>query len=103
MLRVADASGACYLVDWESAGIAPPERDLVDLVWSEAASAAYYAATGGPPPQADLLRVYRLWYALAETSVYLRQFRALHVADDNMAEGWRNFLRFLPGRWAADA
>jgi hypothetical protein len=44
------------------------------------------------------MRLYQLWYALAETSVYLFQFRALHTADDNMAESWQNLLRFLPGR-----
>ena len=47
--------------------------------------------------QADLLRLYRLWYALAETSVYLLQFRARHTIDNNMVESWQNFLTFLPG------
>ena len=95
---VRDQTGACYLVDWESARIGPPERDLVELAWSEEALSRYRAFAGGPAPNAERLRLYRLWYALAETSVYLLQFRAPHSADDNMVESWQNFLRFLPGR-----
>ena len=99
---VRDQTGACYLVDWESARIAPPERDLVDLAGSDEALTEYRAVAGGPPPSAERLRLYRLWYALAETSVYLLQFRARHTADENLLESWQNFLRFLPGRDASD-
>ena len=93
-----DRAGACYLVDWESARVAPPERDLVGLEASPGAMARYLGLTGGPPPRAERLRLYRLWYALAETAVYLRRFRDRHAADANLAESWRNFLAFLPGR-----
>jgi len=95
---VRDQSGACYLVDWESARIAPPERDLVQLPSGDEAPARYREIASDAPPHADLLRLYRLWYALAETSVYLLQFRACHSEDPNMAESWQNFLTFLPGR-----
>jgi spectinomycin phosphotransferase len=93
-----DPAGRCYLVDWESARIAPPERDLVELRGSPEALARYQGLVGGRPPRAELLRLYELWYALAETAVYLRQFRGRHEADANLAEAWRNFLAFLPGR-----
>ena len=95
---VQDQTGAHYLVDWESARVAPPERDLVDLGSSDRALDHYWQLAESPPARADLLRLYRLWYALAETSVYLLQFRASHTADDNMLESWKNFLTFLPGR-----
>jgi spectinomycin phosphotransferase/16S rRNA (guanine(1405)-N(7))-methyltransferase len=91
-------TGAYSLVDWESARIAPPERDLVDLCSSDMALDHYRQVTNGPPPNAELLRLYRLWFALAETSIYLLQFRARHTADANMVESWQNFLTFLPGR-----
>ena len=86
------------MVDWESACVAPPERDLVDLGSSGKALDYYGLLAASPPARADLLRLYRLWYALAETSVYLLQFRAHHTADNNMVESWQNFLTFLPGR-----
>jgi aminoglycoside phosphotransferase (APT) family kinase protein len=98
---VQDQSGAYYLVDWESARVAPPERDLVDLASSDKALDHYRLLSESPPARADLLRLYRLQYALAETSVYLLQFRARHTADHNMVESWQNFLTFLPGRQAS--
>jgi len=95
---VQDQTGAYYLVDWESARVAPPERDLVDLGSSATALDHYREFAESPPARADLLRLYRHWYALAETSVYVMQFRAPHTADNNMVESWQNFLTFLPGR-----
>ncbi len=98
---VQDAAGAPHLVDWESARLAPPERDLAQLGLSAAALTSYLDVAGGPPPHADVLRLYRLWYDLAESAVYLMQFRASHTADDNMIESWQNFQTFLPttDRW----
>ena len=90
-------SGAALLVDWESARIAPPERDLVDLRTSPAALDHYHDVAGGPPPRLELIELYRAWYALAETAVYVHQFRAPHTRDANLAESWQNFLHFLPG------
>jgi thiamine kinase-like enzyme len=78
--------GAHYLVDWESARIAPPERDLADLGSSDKALDYYRLLAASLPARADLLRLYRLWCALAGTSVYLLQFRARHVADDSMVD-----------------
>jgi spectinomycin phosphotransferase len=93
---VQDEAGAPLLVDWESARLAPPERDLARLEPSDRTLARYLEVAGGTPPQPDLVRLYRLWYDLAETAVYLLQFRAPHTADDNLVESWRNFRTYLP-------
>jgi len=93
---VRDRAGNWLFVDWESARIAPPERDLWEL--GDSALARYLELAGGRPPRTDLLHLYELWYALAETSVYLLQFRTPHTDDDNMAESWQNYLSYLPGR-----
>lgn len=47
------------------------------------------------------MRLYRLWHDLAESAVYVMQFRARHTADDNVLESWQNFQTFLPttARW----
>lgn len=84
---VQDGAGQVYLVDWESARIGPPERDLwqIDLT--------HYA---GPSPREAITRLYRLWWDLAETAVYVLQFRTPHTADENMVESWRNFQTYLP-------
>jgi hypothetical protein len=74
------------LVDWDTALIAPPERDLWDLgsLW-----AAYTAATGtGLRP--ELFELYRLRWDLTEIAVCLARFREPHgdTADDK--ETWAN-------------
>jgi len=76
---ISDQAGAPHLVDWESARVAPPERDLAQLDLRAEALASYLDVAGGPPPHPDILRLYRLWYDLAESAVYVMQFpRAAH-------------------------
>lgn len=98
---VQDAAGAPRLVDWDSARIAPPERDLWQLDHQPQSVATYQRLTGGPSPHPDILRLYRLWWDLAETAVYVLQFHRPHTADANMAESWTNFQTYLPTaqRW----
>jgi spectinomycin phosphotransferase/16S rRNA (guanine(1405)-N(7))-methyltransferase len=98
---VQDQRGAVFLVDWESARMAPPERDLAALYLSAGDLERYQALAGGWPVRQDIVRLYQLWYALAETAVYLLQFRRPHVDDANLRESWRNFQRFVPTqeRW----
>jgi len=42
------------------------------------------------------LRLYRAWYHLAETAIYICQFRQPHAGDLNDAEAWANFLFHVP-------
>jgi hypothetical protein len=61
------------------------------------------AGTGARPgpqrhrtPDPARLRLYRAWYQLAETAIYVQQFRQPHPGDLNDAEAWANFLDYLP-------
>lgn len=65
-------------VDWESALLAPPECDLWALAESDPGLLdAYRAATG---TAIDALALHRMWYDLAEISLYVRWFRSSHHA-----------------------
>ena len=75
--------------------LAPRERDLWEVPPSGPALRTYMAESGAAPDEARL-RLYRAWYYLAETGVYLRQFRAPHTGDLNDTEAWTNFLFHLP-------
>jgi spectinomycin phosphotransferase len=79
------ADGRWLLVDWESALVAPPERDL----WELDETGAYTAATG-IVPRPHLLELYRMHWHLTEVAVCLARFRGPHgnTADD--AETWEN-------------
>jgi spectinomycin phosphotransferase len=91
------ADGRLKLVDWDSLLIAPRERDLWELPRDGPAWVAYREALQAPIEE-RLLQLYRAWYDLAETSVYVSLFRSPHVADQNAVTSWDNFLFFLPTR-----
>ena len=91
------ADGSLKLVDWDSLLIAPRERDLWELPRDGPTWAAYRELLQAPIEE-RLLRLYRAWYDLAETAVYVSLFRSPHVADQNAATAWDNFLFFLPTR-----
>jgi len=89
--------GRLQLVDWDSLLIAPRERDLWELPPDGPAWAAYRELVQAPIDERRL-RLYRAWYDLAETAVYIALFRSPHLADQNAATSWDNFLVFLPTR-----
>jgi hypothetical protein len=93
---LADDTGRLHLVDWDSALCAPRERDLWELPPTAAAHAAY-----GRAGDAEVLRLYRARYALAELGLYLSLFRGPHPGDDNDRQSWANIDLFLPTaeRW----
>ena len=83
------------LVDWESALLAPPERDLWALAESDSGLLDAYSAATGTVIDAGALALYRMWYDLAEISQYLRWFRGSHDDTADTAEGWQNLRYFL--------
>jgi spectinomycin phosphotransferase len=98
---VQDPTGAPHLVDWDSARIAPAERDLGPLDHPRSVE-VYQQLMGGNPADPKILLLYRLWRDLAETAVYVLQFHRPHADDNNMAESWKNLEIYLPTkrRWS---
>jgi len=92
VLRTADGF---VFVDWESVLLAPPERDLWGLAEDDASILADYSAETGTVIDHDALRLYRLWYDLAEISGYITWFRGSHGDTADTAEAWRNLQYFL--------
>ena len=83
------------LVDWDSALLAPPERDLWALAESDPALLDAYSAATGTAIDTDALTLYRMWYDLAEISLYVRWFRSGHDDTADAAEGWQNLQYYL--------
>jgi spectinomycin phosphotransferase len=92
--------GSLRLVDWDSVLVAPRERDLWELPRDGPTYTTYQQLVEAPIDE-SLLRLYRAWYDLAETAVYIALFRSPHQADQNAATSWDNFLFFMPThtRW----
>jgi len=82
-------------VDWESALVAPPERDLWSLAESDPGLLDSYTAATGTVIDADALALHRMWFDLAEISCYVRWFSRSHDDTADAAEGWQNLQHYL--------
>jgi spectinomycin phosphotransferase len=73
--------GRLLLIDWETAGLAPPERDL----WWVAEEAATYARLTGRAISQPALDLYRLRWPLDDISLFLARMRGPHGRDADSA------------------
>ena len=95
-------AGGPVLVDWDTALLAPPERDLWALAAEDAAAPAHYAARSGRTIDADALALYRLRWDLAEVAVYATDLRSPHEDTADTRTAWAGLVESLaPARWRA--
>jgi spectinomycin phosphotransferase len=93
---IREGDGGFYLVDWDTTLIAPRERDLhmvldEDLTgWRE-----YTDASGVAGLNHDTLRLYQLWWHLADVSTLVRDFRRPHVRTKDTLACWANLVSNL--------
>jgi spectinomycin phosphotransferase len=85
------ADGRWLLIDWETALVAPPERD----VWHLDSLAPAYTAETGTALRADILELYRLRWDLTEIGMGLARFSVPHGDTDDDQETWANFEESL--------
>jgi hypothetical protein len=76
------------LIDWDTALIAPPERDLWALDPGNGAVHAAYAAATGVTPHADMLELYRLRWDLSDIAVDAGRFRRPHTGSLDDEKTW---------------
>jgi spectinomycin phosphotransferase len=75
-------SGArLLLIDWDTVGTAPPERDLWDLLTVGGPEAAAYTRLTGRAVEPAAVELYRLRWPLDELCLGLAEFRAPHGRD----------------------
>jgi spectinomycin phosphotransferase len=81
------------LIDWDTALVAPPERDLWMLVEPTATDrlAQHYGEATGHRVDRDALALYALSWDLSELGIYVAQFRAAHGHDADVRVAWRGF------------
>ena len=73
------------LIDWDTALVAPPERDLWDIDPGDGSLLRRYAAATGTQPRPALLELYRLRWDLADIAESVSQFRAPHGGSEDDA------------------
>jgi hypothetical protein len=84
------------LIDWDTAKVAPPERDLARIVTDVDEAGAYGGAVN-----LDRLTMYGLWWDLAEIAGYIAELRGAHTKteDTDMAFHWLDHFIRLGEHW----
>jgi spectinomycin phosphotransferase len=82
-----------FLIDWDTVGVALPERDLWHVADSDGPEAAMYSELTGRVVSEAALAAYRLRWQLDDLGLNLALFRSPHPDDANTAAIWAD----LPG------
>jgi hypothetical protein len=95
-----DTSDGVVLIDWDTALIAPRERDLWAMIDEDPAIAQRYTEQTGVVLDDQATRLYRLWWDLCEIAIYVTQFRAEHRDNEDTRVAWRSLQSYLRAdRW----
>jgi spectinomycin phosphotransferase len=93
-VNVLRAGDRLLLVDWDTAGLAPPERDLCHVSADAGELALYTDLTGRPVDQAGIA-LYRLRWDLDDISIFTSQFRSAHARTPDAEKAWRGLRHYL--------
>jgi spectinomycin phosphotransferase len=83
-----DRSGSLHLIDWDTVGLAWPERDLWDIAGPGSAEAAHYTELTGRPVSPAAAEVYRIRWALDDIRLAVRDFRGPHERTPDTELTW---------------
>ncbi|WP_419992883.1 phosphotransferase enzyme family protein [Streptomyces boninensis] len=92
---LATEAGGLRLIDWDTLGLAPPERDLWFLEGGSGAQFEAYAEVAGHAPDPAALALYRLRWDLDDLTIYLETFRAPHRRGPDTDLAWSGFTGSL--------
>ena len=77
------------LIDWDTTGLAPPERDLWMILSDTGEELRRYTAATGRAVDPAVLRFYRLRWALDDLSAFLARLRAARQRTADGEHAWR--------------
>ena len=83
------ASGAIMLIDWDTVGLAPPERDLWMVATETGAELRRYTELTGRPVDMAAIELYRLRWALDDLSCFVRDLRTPHRRTPGTEDAWQ--------------
>ncbi len=76
------------LIDWDTVGLGPPERDLWMVAGGSGEEARRYADLSGRAVDPGLLEWYRLRWALDDISAFVYQLRSAHGRTADAEHAW---------------
>jgi spectinomycin phosphotransferase len=88
VLRAGPNSSVRMLVDWDTVGLAPPERDLWLVASETGEESARYTRLTGRDVDPGLLAFYRLRWALDDISSFVHDLRSAHDRTADAEHAW---------------
>jgi spectinomycin phosphotransferase len=88
--NVMRSHGGLVLIDWDTVGLALPERDLWMVADASGDEVAQYIDATGYEVSPVAMSLYRRAWDLAEIAVYIDQFRSPHQSTADTHEAWLN-------------
>lgn len=82
------SAGGLYLIDWDTVGLALPERDLWALAGADSREADRYAELTGRRVSTAAMRMYRLRWSLDDIMLSLCEFRGPHKQNEDTELAW---------------
>ena len=76
------------LIDWDTALVAPPERDLWLIDPGDGTILDAYASATGVTPVPDLVEAYRLRWDIADIAAGVGRFRRPHAGSPEDDKAW---------------
>jgi spectinomycin phosphotransferase/16S rRNA (guanine(1405)-N(7))-methyltransferase len=91
-MRVSDG---WVLIDWDTALLGPPERDLWWLDTGDGRMVEAYEGATDFAVDPAMLELYRIRWDLADLAVYVAGFHAVHRGDRNDEKSWQELSSLL--------
>jgi spectinomycin phosphotransferase len=85
------------LIDWDTAGLAWPERDLWSITQAGTDDAARYEAATGHRPDPRAIEMYALLWALWDIGAFLRRFSGPHEESADSDTAWEGLIESFGG------
>ncbi|WP_197322283.1 aminoglycoside phosphotransferase family protein [Saccharomonospora sp. NB11] len=82
------AANGYLLIDWDTVGLAVPERDL-SLLSDDPTALGRYAELAGTDPDLAALALYRLRWSLTDLAEFLAWFRSPHTRTTDTDMAWK--------------
>ena len=82
------SAGRMLLIDWDTVGLALPERDLWMAAGDDAGAIGRYTELTGHPVSGAAMRMYRMRWSLDDIALAVRQFRASHEQNEDSGLTW---------------
>lgn len=97
---VTEAGGGIALIDWDTAGLAPAERDLWMAADAPGGDLTPYVEVTGRPPDPATMAFFRLRWVLADVAAFIHTLRGPHERNRTTEKEWDGLAGYLDGRVA---